>query len=475
MKLIRSVLRRLRRPRPAEPEPYRAQIDFLREARLELQSSYPRVRPWAILRLLRHHGLRRFPDGLLLEARPVEAFWMLLRVALARHVGIDWHPLFSEPFYLVSNPDLADLGVSPWLHYQVFGRAEGRTPHPLIDVGRLAVSMPGVRRSELVDEYFANPARWLIDPSSYVDAQAFALTGPWNGATHPLKEIVSLHTTGPWMHSRLMVVDSADDAASQSRLVAAGALLVLAGGSSRVATMKAWSGPHAHGPSSARNYTVVPGYFLGAGSAEIASDAVGTLSPDSSMIRHSTGFVSIVRGPEVAADTLIYLEGELPREELERFVQRSTGATVIAPGTAAQESALKSLRAEYRAAGITVLEHGVQAHVACKSSAEVLRPVKELMAIPIWEWETGSERDIVVVVSHRRQQWAGPDEQVRALIEAGAALCLIEGHELEPWLPLLNSRSRVVVERSLIGLVAGVVNRASLFELPGSEASTEHE
>jgi hypothetical protein len=399
---------------------------------------------------------------------------MLLRVALARHEGIDWHPLFSEPFYLVSNPDLADLGISPWLHYQVFGRVEGRTPHPLIDIGRLAVSMPGVRRSELVDEYFADPTRWLIDPSSYVDTQAFALTGPWNGATHPLKEIVSLHATGPWIHSRLMVVDSADDSASRSRLIAAGALLVLAGGSSRVATMKAWSSSFSGREFGAGSYTVIPGYFLGTGSTEIASDAVGTLSPDSSMIRHATGFVNIVRGPQSTADTLIYVEGELRREELQGIVRRSSGTTAVAPGTAAQEMALNALCAEYGMTGITVLEHGVQVHVVCGSSVEVLRAIAEPTAIPIWENESGSERDIVVVVSRRRHQWSGPDKRLQTLVEAGAALCLIDGHELEPWLPLLNSRPQVVVEHSLIGLIAGVVDRASLFEFADSKASAKH-
>ena len=206
------------------------------------------------------------------------------------------------------------------------------------------------------------------------------------------------------MHSRLMVVDSSDEAVSESRLVAAGALLILAGGSAGVATMVAWSPPPAQGPSGAGDYTVVPGYFLGIGSTEIASDVAGTLSPDSTMIRHSTGFVSIVRGPQIAADTLIYLDGELPREELEGLVRRLSGTAVVAPGTAAQEFALKALRAERGVAGITVLEYGVQAHVVSASSAEVLGPMRESPAIPIWDGETGCERDVVVVISHRHQR-----------------------------------------------------------------------
>lgn len=473
MNVIRGIMVRLQRPFPSEPESHGAQINFLRAARRELQTFYPRVRPWAIPWLLRRHGLRRIPDGLFLEARPSGTFWKLVRVSLGKYGGIDWHPLFSSSFYMASNPDLAGLRASPWLHYQVFGRAEGRTPHPLIDTARLAASMPGVRKGELVDEYFADPSRWLIDPSVYVDAQNFVMNGAWDGATHPLKEIVTRHLAGPWIHSRLMVVDSSNGDESLSRVVAAGALLLLAGGSARVAVMKSWSYTLSEHPTSAGGYTVVPGYFIGSGSSEIHSDSGRALSPDSSMIRHATGFVSILRGPEVKADVLIYLTSELPREALEVLLRRKDGSIVLSPHSAAQEVALKLLREELSVKGVTVLKYGAQAHVTSAKQAEIFLPVE--FPPPVSEWDKGEElgRDIAVVISSEHWRRAGSDARVRGLIEAGAALCLVDGQDVEPWLPILSSRSRILVERSLLGLIGGIVNREAIFALNGGEVGDQ--
>jgi GT2 family glycosyltransferase/glycosyltransferase involved in cell wall biosynthesis len=47
--------------------------------------------------------------------------------------GRDPHPLFDTSFYLESNPDVAQAGVNPLGHYLSNGAAEGRDPHPLFD------------------------------------------------------------------------------------------------------------------------------------------------------------------------------------------------------------------------------------------------------------------------------------------------------------------------------------------------------
>ena len=48
-------------------------------------------------------------------------------------------PLFSGRQYLESNPDVASAGQNPLLHYEMFGRKEGRPQ-------TLATSMPGGRK-----------------------------------------------------------------------------------------------------------------------------------------------------------------------------------------------------------------------------------------------------------------------------------------------------------------------------------------
>jgi GT2 family glycosyltransferase len=42
----------------------------------------------------------------------------------------DPHPLFSGSYYLAENPDVADSGVNPLVHYLVDGWRQGRSPHP---------------------------------------------------------------------------------------------------------------------------------------------------------------------------------------------------------------------------------------------------------------------------------------------------------------------------------------------------------
>lgn len=46
--------------------------------------------------------------------------------------------LFDPRFYLDANPDVKEAGEHPYLHFLVQGISEGRSPHPLVDLGFLA-------------------------------------------------------------------------------------------------------------------------------------------------------------------------------------------------------------------------------------------------------------------------------------------------------------------------------------------------
>ena len=104
--------------------------DCLRDLRAELARSYPAVRSRALVRTAKGWGLDAFPEGFLVPGILADRSSRGPRALLAttnrsnggmREYG---HPLFSNDFYRLTNPDVTAAGASPWAHYQVFGRAE---------------------------------------------------------------------------------------------------------------------------------------------------------------------------------------------------------------------------------------------------------------------------------------------------------------------------------------------------------------
>ena len=190
---------------------------------------------------------------------------------------------FSSAYYLAVNPDVATAGASAWLHYQVYGRPEGRSPHPLFDTDFLAASMPGVRREDVIDEYVTCPARWVLDPGPYVDCLRFMLEGEWDGYTNPLQQIVSHYLGGPWIHHRLLLIDAASDSQARARLRGACALLTSNAPGSRFVEVKFWALAHGKEFLASTEHetlcTVIPGYFLGANDREIFSPCLARFKP----------------------------------------------------------------------------------------------------------------------------------------------------------------------------------------------------
>lgn len=58
-------------------------------------------------------------------------------------------PLFDREYYLTSNPDVAQTGMDPIVHYLSSGALEGRKPHPLFDTAFYLERYPGVARSRI--------------------------------------------------------------------------------------------------------------------------------------------------------------------------------------------------------------------------------------------------------------------------------------------------------------------------------------
>lgn len=336
----------------------------LREIRAELTATYPRVRAFNVIRILRRHGLSRFPAGLLLDAPtlaagPRSALALLLRAGHPRFArGLQWHPLFSADFYEGVNPDVVAGGANPWLHYQVHGRTEGRSPHPLIDIDYLSAGIPGALRSELVDSYLGTPALWRLDPGPYVECTRFLLSGPWDGSTNPLQQIVRDHLSSPWVHQRLMLVD-AQAAGSARGLLVAAAVLLTRHAASGLGALQLWRAPGTVLPSGTADYTVVPGMFVGSGAATLVAQGSAVMSADTTVLRAGDGFASLRSGHAMSVASLVIIDTDLDDAALSALVGRG-GSLALAPHSLDQHAALQRIAGGQ---GVRILQPGLQVHV----------------------------------------------------------------------------------------------------------------
>lgn len=95
-------------------------------------------------------------------------------------------PDFDTAFYLKSNPDLAESGANPFVHYLRFGRAEGRQPsgstsrhaviRPFFDAGFYREQSPdlsGLSDDELVAHYLCDGWRQGLDPNLTFSTQRY--------------------------------------------------------------------------------------------------------------------------------------------------------------------------------------------------------------------------------------------------------------------------------------------------------------
>ena len=455
------------------------QMECVRALRRELSSTFPSVNLSALLGILRAHRLGEFPEAFLLggRLRDLSPDGAIARLRIAHDAAASratpWHPLFSNEFYEATNPDVAAAGVPLWLHYQVHGSAEGRSPHPLVDVPYLASSLPGVRRSETLDAYLTHPGSWSADTSPYVDSGRFALEGPWDGHSNPLTQMVVENRGEPWVHGRLMVVDAGSRGTGQ-RALGAAILLARSRAAGNFSAIASWTPsdgrPDASGSAAA--YVVVPGYFLAADGRELVATSSARMSDDATVIRLADEVLSLSAGPAVDADELLYLDSELTRPELVAALERPGGTLVVAPFSAAQQFALEQLVDE-TTARVTVLAHGRQASVAAGRLA-VVRSQHEPSAVAAWEWPSDADpASVAVVIPESNRRRSTNDPLVRDALRSGAALCIVGPYGIADWMPILLSRTHVVVDRAVVQLVLGVVDPERVWQLAGGEVGNQ--
>lgn len=407
-----------------------------------------------LIQIAMKYEVDQFPEALLIEGRlddpSASGASAALSSALSQESAgsSDPHPLFSRSFYLWGNPDVADSGIAPWLHYQQHGYREGRSPHPLFDADYMTQWAPEVPRSEVVERYLRDPSLWMIDTSPYVDCQKYVLRGGWSGTSSPIGEIVRAGSSYPWVHSRLIAIDA--DLGDSSKDALGGVLFLLARNHPRsmFSRLTVWRPtpqnpgiPSLGGSSLAGFFTVVPGFFIGSDGFEMWSDPRMAMSQDLSLVRFSGGLVGLEVGDLITVDELRFGFGELRRDSLVEMVSSTHGTLAVSPASWAQESALRYLVEETGAQGVTVLPWGRQTRVDAGSIRKVDVSTDEL---PSWLWPDIDPHDVVFIDAGPLGIACAADPRVGEWLRRGASLLLIDDASMERWVAAFIDRPHIV-------------------------------
>ena len=100
-----------------------------------------------------------------------------LRLPVAQRPSLSWY--FDPAFYLAANPDIAEAGIDPLLHFIDTGIAELRSPHPLVDLRFIIAedtlvlgATPQIEALvDLLEYDLASPSPYF-DPQHYIDQLA---------------------------------------------------------------------------------------------------------------------------------------------------------------------------------------------------------------------------------------------------------------------------------------------------------------
>ena len=90
-------------------------------------------------------------------------------------------PYFDQTYYVATQPDVLPSGIDPLVHFIAIGLAEGRAPHPLVDLGFIASQdaqmlgqPPAIDALMDLLEYDLAPPSPYFDPEEYRDRLAGA-------------------------------------------------------------------------------------------------------------------------------------------------------------------------------------------------------------------------------------------------------------------------------------------------------------
>jgi hypothetical protein len=434
-----------------EPVTVGVDLQLVEAVRASLTATFPGIDVREVLDIARRFGRDRLPAALMMEGSLADrsANGLAARLGDAADAGRprrrDPHALFSTAFYDFLHPDVAAAGIAPWLHYQVFGVAEGVSPHFLLDIDYLAQSMPETPRSALIDDYLRVPSRWFASSSPYANVERFVLSGEWDHVSHPLIQIL---TTNPhWLHPRLMMVDSAWGDDAQARLNGVGYLLTALGPLSAVGSLRAWptaAEALASRPDSS-TVTIAPGFVVAEDSGPAFALSRDALSRDHTILRLPTEHLAMRAGDDVEFERLVVLASQLDRDDLAEAVSTVTARDAIAPYTRSQERALIA-----RGSGATVLPFGRQARVRSASRSVV---ETQPSAPASWSWRAplADAATTCFVLTASEAATPGSIAGVEPWLDAGATLCIVDelDPDVLPWRAALARSTRVVASLAL--------------------------
>lgn len=160
-------------------------------------------------------GNKSLPPGFLVEG----SLWgigssNLIARLLKLKYGNDplWSPslMFDPIFYRLAYQDVASSGMHPWLHYQKFGRSEGRQPHPLIDLNYLQQQIPDISVVDLIDKYLESPSLWHASTSPFLNLELFIDSGLWSKRANPLIELINSGVITRYLNLRTLQIGLSD-------------------------------------------------------------------------------------------------------------------------------------------------------------------------------------------------------------------------------------------------------------------------
>lgn len=256
--------------------------------------------------------------------RGLDALWVRLRARGPKDV------LFLAAYYRLAYPDVARTRNAR-RHFERHGKLEGRSPHPFVDVSRLALQMPDVRLAEVFDTYLMDRARWGLSPSPYLDVERFMGPGPWDGRTHPIVQILRDRPAEPWVRSRLGTIDLAT--AEDPVRIAAGLIALRHPGLVRLSELRFWpaaTSPRHAGELGAGRYRVAAGFLLADDDGELTSGHE-VVSADGTLVRTPTGVLGVLVRDALTARTLHVLRPDSVLDG-EAFAEED----LIAPATRSQ-------------------------------------------------------------------------------------------------------------------------------------------
>ena len=340
-------------------------LQAVREVRAHMTATFPLVDHVAVHRILAAHDIRKYPDALMLvQPAGIEvtrsAFWRRQPAQPSPPPRKPRAlPFFSGPYYRLANDDLRGLDIPMVLHWQIHGRLEGRSPHPFIDVGWLSDQLPGALPGEVVDVYLTDRTQWLLSPSPYVETEAFMLSGRWDGATHPLLQIIRDFPVDPWLRGRVAVIDLAE--ADDELQLAATVLTSRNPGLARLSPFSVFGPADGQVPDAGPGrFRVVPGFALGSDQRLLATAGNQVLSGDGTAVRLSDRVVVLDTRDVVVCDRLVFVTSPLEKLAVEQLATGPVDGLLVAPYDAAQQEA-------FDRAGVAVLPHSRQVTVEATS------------------------------------------------------------------------------------------------------------